>query len=281
MLRTTKSKVSIAHYFYKIIKLVKKDNFVKVSRKGINYSLDLSEGIDLSVFLFSGFQKHLFNKKLRINNNEAILDVGANCGVISLNYAKKYPSSVVYSFEPTDFAFSKMLTNISLNKDRINNIIPVKAFISSTDKDVSNLSIYSSWKVDNILGKNVHPTHRGSIKPASDVPTYKIDTFVNEHNIKKVGFIKIDTDGFELDVLSGAAETIVRDRPIIVFEVGLYLLDEKDISFETFIRYFADKKYKLHNPDFKKQITTNNYKSIIPQEYTIDVFALPEEYPLL
>lgn len=280
MFKTTKSKVSIAHLLYKIIRLFKKDDNVIVNRRGINYSLDLSEGIDLSVFLFSGFQKHLFSKKIIINKNDSIFDVGANCGVVSLNYAKKYPGSVVYSFEPTDFAFNKMLTNISLNKGHIKNIIPVKAFISNVDKGAGNLSVYSSWKVDNISKDNVHPTHRGSIKSASDVPTFKIDTFVNEQNIKKIGFIKIDTDGSEMDVLKGAVETITRDKPLIVFEVGLYLLDEKKISFESFINFFNDKNYNLFNPDFKKQITLNNYKSIIPQSYTIDVFALPKEYSL-
>lgn len=276
MFKTTRAKVAVAHILYKAVRLIKRDTNVIVTRRGINYSLDLTEGIDLSVYLFSGFQKHLFSPKIRLNKDDVILDVGANCGVISLNFAKIHPNSKVYSFEPTDFAYNKLLTNLKLNSENITNVIPVKAFVSDNNKDVSNLNVYSSWKIDNIDKENTHPTHLGIKKSATDVPTYKIDTFVKENKIKKVGFIKIDTDGYEWSVLNGAVETIIKDRPYIVFEVGSYLLDEKGMSFENFIRYFAEKQYLLYNSDFKKQITLSNYKDIIPKDYTIDVFAMPE-----
>jgi len=276
MLKTTKIKVLIAHILYKTIKLFKRSNNVISARKGIQYSLDLSEGIDLSVYLFGGFQNHIFNPRIQLKEEDVILDVGANCGVISLNLAKRYPHNMVYSFEPTNFAYDKLLINLGLNKEIAKNIVPVKAFMSDIDKDINNFDIYSSWKIDKIDKENAHPTHLGIKKSASDVPAYKIDTFINKYNINKVGFIKIDTDGNEWSVLNGAVETIKRDRPELIFEVGKYLLDEKNISFEIFIQFFQDINYNLFTSDFKKQISLNNYTNIIPKDYTIDVFAIPD-----
>ena len=276
MFKTTRIKVFIAHLLYKVVRIFKKDTNIITTRRGIKYSLDLTEGIDLSVYLFGGFQNHLFSPRIRLKDDDAILDVGANCGVISLNFAKRYSKSTVYSFEPTDFAYNKLLTNLELNKDSIKNVIPVKAFISDIDKGINNFDIYSSWKVDNIDKENAHPTHLGIKKSATDVPAFKIDTFVKEQKINKAGFIKIDTDGYEWGVLNGAVETINRDRPYLIFEVGGYLLDEKKISFESFINFFHEKNYTLFTSDFKKEITSGNYKDIIPKDYTIDVFAMPE-----
>jgi FkbM family methyltransferase len=277
MLKTTRIKVYIAHLLYKFVRIFKRNTDVLVTRRGIKYSLDLTEGIDLSVYISGGFQNHLFNPRIQIKENDSILDVGANCGVISLNFAKRHPKSTVYSFEPTDFAFNKLLVNLELNKDTIKNVIPVKAFISDSDKDTDNFDIYSSWKVDNIDKDKVHPTHMGIKKSATNVPVFQIDTFVNKQKIEKVGFIKIDTDGYEWGVLNGAAETIKRDRPYLIFEVGAYLLEEKHQSFESFIEYFHEKNYSLFTSDFKTVITLSNYKNIIPKDYTIDVFAMPEE----
>jgi hypothetical protein len=69
---------------------------------------------------------------------------------------------------------------------------------------------------------------------------------------------------------------IERDRPYLIFEVGSYLLDEKNISFENFINFFSEKKYTLYTSDLKTVISLSNYKGIIPKDYTIDVFAIPD-----
>jgi hypothetical protein len=41
-----------------------------------------------------------------------------------------------------------------------------------------------------------------------------VDTFVRRHNLT-VGFMKADVEGFGLQVVRGAAETLVRDRPVL------------------------------------------------------------------
>lgn len=274
---TTRFKVFIAHLLYLVVRIFKGDAPVIATRKGIRFSLDLSEGIDLSVYLFGGFQKHLFSSRIKLNDGDAILDVGANCGVISLNFAKRFPNANVFSFEPTDFAYDKLLTNLSLNKDSIKNVIPVKAFVCDNDSDANNYDIYSSWKVDNVDKEKAHPTHLGIKKSATNIPSFKLDTFVAEQKIKRVGFIKIDTDGNEWGVLKGAEETIKRDGPILVFEVGGYLLEEKGLSFEAFVNYFEEKSYTLYTADFKKVISVGNFEDFIPKDYTIDVFAVRDE----
>ncbi|MCX6158436.1 MAG: FkbM family methyltransferase [Ignavibacteriae bacterium] len=273
---TTRFKVFIAHLLFLVVRIFKGNETVIAERKGIWFSLDLSEGIDLSVYLFGGFQKHLFSPRIKLNDGDAILDVGANCGVISLNFAKRFPKAKVFSFEPTDYAFDKFLNNLSLNEDSIRNVVPVKAFVCDVNSESNDYDIYSSWKVDSIDKGAAHPVHLGIKKSARNIPSFTLDSFVAEHKVGRVGFIKIDTDGNEWGVLKGAAGTILRDRPTVVFEVGGYLLEEKGQSFEMFIKYFEEKKYKLYTADFKKVISSDNYKYVVPGKYTIDVFGVAE-----
>ena len=55
----TKIKIAIARILYKTVKIFIRNNPIDVKRAGINYELDLTEGIDLSIFLFGGFQNIL------------------------------------------------------------------------------------------------------------------------------------------------------------------------------------------------------------------------------
>jgi FkbM family methyltransferase len=58
---------------------------------------------------------------------------------------------------------------------------------------------------------------------ASDGNGYEISILTLDdaiHNVARVDFIKIDTEGHELQVLKGAIETVLKFRPIIVFECG-------------------------------------------------------------
>ena len=56
------------------------------------------------------------------------------------------------------------------------------------------------------------------------VPVTTVDETVKAMGIDRVDFIKIDVEGGELDVLRGAEKTLLRDRPLLVFEVNVFCL---------------------------------------------------------
>ncbi len=67
---------------------------------------------DLSLFLFGGFQKHVSQSRFfSIPPDGVIFDIGANAGIMSLQFARPIPQGRVYSFEPTHFAFVKLQKN--------------------------------------------------------------------------------------------------------------------------------------------------------------------------
>ena len=127
----TKYKIFIAKVLYFIIKLFNRNDQKVVSRNGINWFLDLNEGIDLSIYIFGNFEKSILNtsKKLLQNDQIDIIDIGSNIGVHSLNFAFNFKNSKIYSIEPTNFAFKKLLKNLSLNP-KIQNVLTNQLFIS-------------------------------------------------------------------------------------------------------------------------------------------------------
>jgi len=271
----TRIKMVVARILYRAVRLVLRRDQRIITRKGIRYEIDLSEGIDLSVFLFGNFQKHVAsNKRLSLREDAVIFDVGANFGVMTLQYAKLAPLGKVYSFEPTHYAFSKLKRNLQLNPELGERIVAVQSFISSRTSANTDIKAYASWKVGGTVQDVKHGVHGGIAKPAQGIGAVSIDDFCEKEGIERVDFIKIDTDGHELEVLKGAEKVIARFRPTIIFEVGLYVMEEKNVDFSEYLNFFGFLDYSLFNSSNLRKIDANNYRKYIPSKGTIDILAL-------
>lgn len=273
----TRIKIFGAKILYKITTFfVGKEKRI-ITRDGIDYEIDLSEGIELSLFLFGRFQSHITkNSFINIKPNDIIFDIGANVGLMSLPFAKLVPNGMVYSFEPTNYALERLKKNISLNNSLSKNIRVINSFVSMSTSENPTITAFSSWKVNGEKDPNNHPVHLGTPKEAINVPSTTLDDFVLNNNINQLNFIKIDTDGHEYEVFKGGYETIKKFRPAIIFEIGLYVMQEKNISFSYYLDYFGSLNYKLLDTKTEKLITKDNYTKLIPKNGSTDLFALPQ-----
>lgn len=273
----TQIKITIAKILYKMVVLFYGKKLRVISRGGLNYEVDLSEGIDLSLFLFGDFQKHVtHNKFIQLSENAIIFDIGANVGIMSLQFAQSAPKGRVYSFEPTHYAFSRLKKNISLNPGFENIIIPILTFISSENKENSKIKAYSSWKVDGEKSADLHPIHWGTAKNTDGVMSVTLNDFCSKNKIERIDFIKIDTDGHEYEVMQGGKEAIAKYRPQIIFEIGIYMMKEKNIDFSFYYNYFNSLNYKLLDAESGNTIDIANYMKYIPARGTIDMLAIPK-----
>jgi FkbM family methyltransferase len=270
----TRIKIWIARCLFLMIRPFVSSEKMVIERNGIRYAVDLSEGVDFSIFVFGSFQKHIIDAGAISSPSANIIDVGANIGHMTLEYSKKIPDGRIFCFEPTDYAFEKLQKNIALNPSLMNRIVAKKALVSAEKGAPKQLQLYSSWKLTLDIEEK-HKVHGGSFNSTSMVDVISIDSFVQENQLSHLELIKIDTDGSEFEVLVGAKETLMKFRPAVVFEVGLYLLKEKSISFETYLKFFSELGYELKTPDRKKMVTSSNFKSNIPNLGTTDLLAIP------
>lgn len=129
--------------------------------------------------------------------NLVIFDLGANVGLFSLHASES--ASVIYSFEPTPEHF-KLLTEFTRGYD---NIKPINAAISDKDGDLC----FYKCSENNTMNSLVNLYNEKII-----VKGVNLLTFINEHKIKKVDFVKCDIEGGEMVAFSADIVKSLRDR---------------------------------------------------------------------
>lgn len=255
----TNTKIFIAKviYFFLSFFLLKK-NFL-IIRNSINWNIDLSEGIDLSIFLFGSFQSEITDsivklisrkKKLRYN----IVDIGSNIGDKSLTLThkllkKNINNFKIYSIEPTDFAYNKQIKNLDLNPKLKKKISIFKSFISKKKK--IPLSTYSSWDLKR--KENRHKVHGGILKKINKkTKILTLDSFIKKNKIKNKVILKIDTDGHEMEVLKSSQNYLKNNNPIIFMEYAPYALKEYGTSVDYFYNFLSKYNYQVFDLNLNK-----------------------------
>lgn len=165
----------------------------------------------VKIGLSKGDQKYIKNKD--------IIDAGAFTGDTSLPLSKRTTKNV-YAFEPFKDSFEILKKNIADNN--IENIIPVNKSLGNINGE---RSLFLSG--DNVQGITSDADLR-SYDNEIKVEETTIDTFVEENNLE-VGFITIDVEGAEMDLLEGAINTIKTQKPLLYISMYHKVSDYFDI----------------------------------------------------
>ena len=198
---------SIRRFFYGFFLQLVRGRFAEKEVEGSIYSLDLSEKIDVAMYL-DQFEKDLVNAiKQHCQPGMVVLDIGANIGAHSLLFSKLVgPAGYVYGFEPTDYAFNKLLINLDLNSRT--NIEVFKVACADVLKEEKEVDFRASWCTD------------GSRKDYPCTVKFEpLDHWAEIHNLDAADVIKLDVDGNEFSVLQGAENVINTFGPMIFLEV--------------------------------------------------------------
>jgi hypothetical protein len=149
--------------------------------------------------------------------------------------------------------------------------------VSSSTSEQCDLKAYSSWKVAGRVEDDLHEVHRGKVKSTDGIGAIALDDFCEQNEVERLDFIKIDTDGHELEVLKGARNVVGRFRPIVIFEVGIYVMEERGVAFSDYMDFFGALGYSLFNSSNLREIDVDNYREHIPLRGTIDILAKPDK----
>lgn len=182
-------------------------------------------------------QKLIVISQLKIKKKGVIVDVGANVGFFSKLIRDLYLDSSIYAIEPVPTIFDCLTKNFS------------------GDKDIHFYNIAISQKTKRVTMK--FNAERGEISKISkagniQIEAKSLDDFIEEQKIKRVDLLKIDTEGFEELVLSGAykalsitnylfIEVTLRDNPNYTLSSLMSHLYSKDFNFNLLaFRNFGD-----------------------------------------
>lgn len=139
----------------------------------------------------------------------SIVDVGAYIGIYSLIAAKANPSARVVAIEPNPVTFDGLIQNVNLNS--LESIatynIALGAFESFLDLSVPKSRPMSSGA--NLIGEGV----------SGEMLTFQVEQKRLDDLVESVDLMKIDAEGWELEVLKGSERLLAQCHPTIICEI--------------------------------------------------------------
>lgn len=276
---STKYKILGAKLLYNIVMFFRNSvgasNETFIKRKGINWKLDLREGIDFSIFLLGAFEGNTLKAYSKlIKKGDVVLDIGANCGSHTLHFAQLVgEQGKVIAFEPTDFAYQKLVQNLSLNTEIQNRVIAKQVLLCSANNRALPQELYSSWPLVN--ADDCHEMHCGAAKKTTGAIAKTLDEIVDESAFLEIDFIKLDVDGYEPEILEGAYQSLQKYRPLILMELAPSYYKG---NFEAMIENFSKLNYKIQYLNSKKTIplSVDYIKNLIPTGCSLNILLKPQ-----
>ncbi|MGH1337368.1 MAG: FkbM family methyltransferase [Aureispira sp.] len=163
-----------------------------------------------------------------ITAGQTIIDVGANIGDTAI-MLRSTSQAQLLCVEPSDLYFPLLEKNIAqLPVGRKENIRCVKALVSRNE----------------VKGTLKHINGTATIVEGSDTPNYvvtSLDTLAQDtHNL---ALIKVDTDGYDYDVLLSGKETLKTQQPILYWENQIDNEDQQK-GYEQLYQLLEENNYK-------------------------------------
>lgn len=230
--------------FYTKIKPFSKETVktLRFNNKKFKLLLNPNNGyVDASIYAFKVFEKDILTKAVKyIKKDSVIFDIGANIGQHSIIFSLH--GSHVYSFEPNNFIFEQFVKSISLNG--ISNITPLNYGIASEE---------------NVYDLYVNPKNVGNatLIKKNDFKHIKVNikTLENFHqHIDKVDFVKIDVEGFELEVILGNQGFFEKFKPFVWLEFTPEWYKESKFTLTQLDDLIKKLDYKIYSFQRNQQI---------------------------
>jgi FkbM family methyltransferase len=141
--------------------------------------------------------------------DSTVIDVGANIGFSTLLFSDICRNGFVYSFEPSVREYVLLSRNVELNERK--NVSVIRQALGSSRMD----EILYTHDQNSGMNSIVHADHALA---SEKIHVDSLDNFVTAQAIPRIDLIKIDVEGYELQVLKGAARVIDQHKPLVCFE---------------------------------------------------------------
>lgn len=231
---------------------------------GFRYSGNLASYIDWVVFFFGAYEREtlvFLADAARRLDCRTFVDVGANVGQHTL-FMSRHARSVV-AVEPYGNVRREIFQKVGENGVR--NVVVHAVGLGDGDGETP---FYAPTGSNG--GQGTFHRERGAAvgRPIGMLPVVRGDALLA--GAGQIDLIKIDVEGYEPQVLAGLAQTIARDRPVVVFEFSA----ETRAGFGSFERLAAlaggghvlalkpaGRRYKLDPFEFAR---FEGYVAVIP-----------------
>jgi FkbM family methyltransferase len=189
-------------------------------------------------------------RNIKFDENDIVLDVGANVGMVSITIAKDNPGVKFYAFEPADINFKNLEYNIKINNTpnvyAINHGLGGKSEVLNFKVSAVNSGGSSAFFYQN---------DNSNLFFEQKIQVHPISKFISDKKIGKIKLLKIDCEGCEFDVFENMSEETMKNIEYILAEA--HCLNKNDeIRWNNIVekleKYIDKSKisYTSPHPDF-------------------------------
>jgi FkbM family methyltransferase len=172
------------------------------------------EGTAMIYVFRDEYERELMFLDRLVRPGHVVIDAGASCGIYTVAAGKLVgPDGRVIAVEPAPRSAETLRRNVALNElDRI--VVVHEAALS---REVGHARLYQpSWGP---VAASIAVVEAEGI-PFTEVDTVSIDSIVEEQELERLDFVKLDIEGAEKLALQGAQRAIARWHPSFVFEMN-------------------------------------------------------------
>lgn len=187
-----------------------------------------------------------------------VVDVGANIGQSCVEFKELWPSARIHCFEPQKECWGAFVNNTSKYKDVRLNKFGLGAdsgersfYTHSMTSGQSGFYKINSDSKDSILFNSEFSEvekreflNKCNFERAVEIQ--RLDDYVEINKINTIDFMKIDTQGYELEVLKGS-EKILKKIKLIQLEIMFYDFYEHNLSFRAVEEILHPHGFRLYD----------------------------------
>ena len=203
-----------------------------------------------------------------IRPSMTVLDIGANQGVYTLLFSSLVgDSGKVFAFEPDPLLFQTLQKNLECNGTS-----NVTAFNIALGSVLESRTLHRSML--NLGDNRLAQGGLGGFRDLTTVPVKRLDDVPIS---SKVDFIKIDVQGWELEVLKGMEKTLDQNRNVQLF-IELWPKGLKRVGTETseVVNWLQDRGFSLARVDsrsIESHSAVREIHDLIPRRGYWDIYA--------
>lgn len=210
--------VDVINYFSHYYNIVFPTDDVKFKDSiVVDFSIPREHTLKISnlTFLFSSFPEsdevaQLYVDKTSAKKGDIIIDCGAFCGTTVYTFSKLVgDEGKVFAFEPDEVNYNCLLSNIK--KHNLSNVIPLKKAIWSKTTQLE-------FQAEGNMGSAVKGASSRENKTVK-IDAISLNDLINEYNISKIDFVKMDIEGSEEEVIKSMKHTLKKYNTSMIIEV--------------------------------------------------------------